>query len=62
MSATAGESTGPTTRSSVADRLILAFWLSVCALSLLLLGLTIAFHLTTLYDGFFAAPSTRGGC
>jgi hypothetical protein len=41
-----------TTRSSVA-RVVLAFWLSVCVLSLLLMALTIAFHLVTRYDWYF---------
>jgi hypothetical protein len=31
----------------------LALWLSVCALSLLLIALTIAFHLSTRYDWYF---------
>jgi hypothetical protein len=42
-----------TTRSGVA-RVVLALWVSVCALSLLLIGATIAFHLTTRYDWYFA--------
>ena len=42
-----------TTRGSVAQ-MIVAFWLSVCALSLLLLALTIAFHLVTRHDWYFA--------
>jgi hypothetical protein len=41
-----------TTRSGVA-RVVLALWLSVCALSLLLIVLTIAFHLLTRYDWYF---------
>jgi hypothetical protein len=41
-----------TTRSGVA-RVVLAFWLSVCVLSLLLMALTIAFHLVTRYDWYF---------
>jgi hypothetical protein len=40
-------------RSGVA-RMIVALWLSVCALSLLLIALTIAFHLVTRYDWYFA--------
>jgi hypothetical protein len=40
-----------TTRSGVA-RVILALWVSVCALSLLLIALTIGFHLTTRYDWY----------
>jgi hypothetical protein len=42
-----------TTRSGVA-RMIVAFWLSLCALSLLLIALTIAFHLVTRHDWYFA--------
>jgi hypothetical protein len=42
-----------TTRSGVA-RVVLALWLSVCALSLLLIALTIAFHLSTRYDWYFS--------
>jgi hypothetical protein len=41
-----------TTRSGVA-RVVLALWLSVCVLSLLLMALTIAFHLVTRYDWYF---------
>ena len=43
-----------TTRSGVA-RVAMALWLSVCALSLLLLVLTIAFHLVTRYDWYFSS-------
>jgi MFS family permease len=39
-------------RSGVA-RVVLALWVSVCALSLLLIALTIAFHLSTRYDWYF---------
>jgi hypothetical protein len=39
-------------RSGVA-RVVLALWLSVCALSLLLIALTIVFHLSTRYDWYF---------
>ena len=39
-----------------------ALWGSVCALSLLLIALTIAFHLVTRYDWYFAASSMPGGC
>jgi hypothetical protein len=42
-----------TTRSGVA-RVVVALWLSVCALSLLLIALTTAFHLLTRYDWYFA--------
>jgi hypothetical protein len=41
-----------TTRSGVA-RVAMALWLSVCALSLLPIALTIAFHLVTRYDWYF---------
>jgi hypothetical protein len=41
-----------TTRSGVA-RVAMALWLSVCALSLLLIALTIAFHLVSRYDWYF---------
>jgi hypothetical protein len=41
-----------TTRSGVA-RVALALWLPVCVLSLLLIALTIAFHLITHYDWYF---------
>jgi hypothetical protein len=34
-------------------RLVVLLWWSVCALSLLLIALTIAFHLTTRYDWWF---------
>src|SRR4029450_8446674 len=40
------------TRSGVA-RVALALWLPVCVLSLLLIALTIAFHLITHYDWYF---------
>jgi MFS family permease len=39
-------------RSGVA-RVVLALWVSVCALSLLLIALTMAFHLSTRYDWYF---------
>jgi MFS family permease len=39
-------------RSGVA-RVVLALWVSVCALSLLLIALTIVFHLSTRYDWYF---------
>jgi hypothetical protein len=41
-----------TTRSGVA-RVVSALWLSLCALSLLLIALTIVFHLVTRYDWYF---------
>jgi hypothetical protein len=47
-----GPSGAATTRSSVA-RVVLALWVSVCALSLLLIALTIAFHLVSRYDWYF---------
>jgi hypothetical protein len=43
-----------TTRSGVA-RVAMALWLLVCGLSLLLIGLTIAFHLVTCYHWYFAS-------
>jgi hypothetical protein len=48
-----GPSGAVTTRSSVA-RVVLALWVSVCALSLLLIALTIAFHLVSRYERYFA--------
>ncbi len=42
-----------TTRSGVA-RAAMVLWLSLCALSLLAIALTIAFHLVTRYDWYFA--------
>ena len=50
---TADPSDTATTRSGVA-RVVLALWLSLCALSLLLIALTIAFHLVSRYDWYFA--------
>jgi hypothetical protein len=50
---TSDHSGAATTRSGVA-RVVLVLWLSVCALSLLLIVLTIAFHLLTRYDWYFA--------
>jgi hypothetical protein len=47
------EASNPATRSLTA-RVVLALWLSVCSLSLLLFGATIAFHLTTRHDWYFA--------
>jgi len=44
----------PTTRTGVA-RMVSALWVSVGALSLLLIALTIAFHLITRYDWYFVA-------
>jgi hypothetical protein len=43
-----------TTRNGVA-RVAMALWLSVCALSLLLIVLTMAFHLVTRYDWYFSS-------
>jgi hypothetical protein len=37
----------------VGRRLVVVLWWSVCALSLLLIALTIAFHLKTRYDWWF---------
>jgi two-component system NarL family sensor kinase len=55
MSAAAtGQPTGAATRSNIPDRLALALWLSMSALSLVLLALTIAFHLSTRYEWYFA--------
>ena len=42
-----------TARRSGVARVVLALWVSVCALSLLLIALTIAFHLSTRYDWYF---------
>jgi hypothetical protein len=49
---TGDRSGAATTRSGVA-RVVLALWLSVCALSLLLISLTIAFYLVNRYDWYF---------
>jgi hypothetical protein len=51
--AEAREPSGAATGSSITARLVLALWLSVCTLSLLLIALTIAFHLSTRYDWYF---------
>jgi hypothetical protein len=48
-----GDRSGAATTSSGVARVVLAFWLSVCALSMLLIALTIAFHLVTRYDWYF---------
>jgi two-component system NarL family sensor kinase len=52
--AAAGQPTEQATRSSGSGRLVQALWLSVCALSLLLIAGTIAFHLSTRYEWYFA--------
>jgi hypothetical protein len=49
---TADPFSAATTRNGV-TRVAMALWLSVCALSLLLIALTIAFHLVTRYDWYF---------
>jgi hypothetical protein len=43
-----------TASQSGVARVVLALWVSVCALSLLLIALTIAFYLVTRYDWYFA--------
>jgi hypothetical protein len=48
-----GDRSGTATTRSRLARVVLAIWLSVCALSLLLIALTIAFHLVTRYDWWF---------
>jgi hypothetical protein len=49
-----GDRSGAATARSGVARMIVALWLSVCALSLLLIALTVAFHLITRYDWYFA--------
>jgi hypothetical protein len=49
-----GDRSGAATARSAVARVALALWLSVCALSLLLIALTVAFHLVTRYDWYFA--------
>jgi class 3 adenylate cyclase len=51
--AEAPEPSRTATGSSIAARLVLVLWWSVCALSLLLIILTIAFHLSARYDWYF---------
>lgn len=49
-----GDRSGAATARSGVARVLVALWLSVCALSLLLIALTIGFHLVTRYDWYFA--------
>jgi hypothetical protein len=50
MSAADAHQPSETANRSGVARVVLALWVSVCALSLLLIALTIAFHLSTRYD------------
>ena len=49
-----GDRSGAATTRSGVTRMIVTLLLSVCALSLLLIALTVAFHLVTRYDWYFA--------
>jgi hypothetical protein len=53
MSAADAHQPSETASQSGVARVVLALWVSVCALSLLLIALTIAFHLSTRYDWYF---------
>ena len=53
MSPADAHQTSETTSRSGVARVVLALWVSVCALSLLLIVLTIGFHLSTRYDWYW---------